>query len=111
MTSVAVLSDGCRALSGSWDNTLCLWDIETGAELRRLEWHTFGVTSVAVLPGSRHALLASGHNKLCLWDIETGAELARYIGDVAFTALALMPNNQVLTGNQLGQVASFRLPP
>ena len=64
-----------------------------------------------MLPDGRRALSGSGDNTLRLWDIETGAELARYIGDVAFTALALMPNNQVLTGNQLGQVAPFRLPP
>ena len=36
--SVAVLPDGRRALSVSDDRTLRVWDIETGAELRRFEW-------------------------------------------------------------------------
>ena len=34
-----MLADGRRALSGSWDQTLRLWDLETGAELRRFEGH------------------------------------------------------------------------
>ncbi len=30
VSAVAVLADGRRALSGSYDNTLRLWDLETG---------------------------------------------------------------------------------
>jgi WD40 repeat protein len=33
VNSVTVLPDGRRALSGSTDKTLRLWDLETGAEL------------------------------------------------------------------------------
>ena len=38
--AVAFLPDGCRALSGSGDNTLRLWDLATGQTLRTLEGHT-----------------------------------------------------------------------
>jgi WD40 repeat protein len=34
VTSVAFSPDGKRIVSGSWDNTVCIWDAETGAALR-----------------------------------------------------------------------------
>ena len=57
--SVTVLADGRRALSGSRDKTLRLWDLETGAELRRFEGHEGWVTSVTVLADGRRALSGS----------------------------------------------------
>ena len=38
--AVVVLGDGSRALSGSDDKTLRLWDLESGETLRTLEGHT-----------------------------------------------------------------------
>ena len=58
-----MLPDGRGALSGSEDGTVLLWDLETGAELRRFEGHQSSVSSVAVLPDGRRALSA-GNDKL-----------------------------------------------
>ena len=43
----AFVPDGKRALSGSPDKTVLLWDVETGRCLRVLEGHTYTVFSVA----------------------------------------------------------------
>ena len=75
-----MLADGRRALSGSDDRTLRLWDLETGAELRRFEGHEDWVTSVTVLADGRRALSGSEDKTLRLWDLETGAELRRFEG-------------------------------
>jgi WD40 repeat protein len=72
---VAVLADGRRALSGSWDNTLRLWDLATGETLRTLEGHTSPVNAVAVLADGRRALSGSYENTLRLWDLATGETL------------------------------------
>ncbi|MEO1331025.1 MAG: peptidoglycan-binding protein, partial [Pseudomonadota bacterium] len=50
VSSVAVTPDGSRALSGSYDTTLILWDLATGQALRTFEGHTSAVTSVALTP-------------------------------------------------------------
>ncbi len=56
VTCVVVLAGGQRALSGSKDGTLRLWDIESGQRTALPEGHEEPVTSVAILPGGRHAL-------------------------------------------------------
>jgi guanine nucleotide-binding protein subunit beta-2-like 1 protein len=44
---VVISSDGQFCLSGSWDGTLRLWDLNTGATTRRFVGHTKDVLSVA----------------------------------------------------------------
>jgi guanine nucleotide-binding protein subunit beta-2-like 1 protein len=44
---VVISSDGQFALSGSWDGTLRLWDLNTGNTTRRFVGHTKDVLSVA----------------------------------------------------------------
>jgi WD40 repeat protein len=69
---VAFSPDGKIFASGSSDQTIKLWDIATGAELRTLRGHTYSVLSVAFSPDGK--LLASGSvdNMIKLWDVLTG---------------------------------------
>src|SRR6516165_6822775 len=70
--AVALSADGCRALSGSWDNTLHLWDLESGQTLRTFEGHTSRVTAVAFTRDGHRALSGSDDNTLRLWDLKDG---------------------------------------
>lgn len=76
--SVVFSGDGCRALSGSLDRMLRLWDVQTGRELRRFDGHSNGVWGVALSPDGRRALSASWDMTVRLWDAETGKELRRF---------------------------------
>jgi len=74
VNSVALHADGRRAVSagGILDNTLKVWDLETGECLRTLEGHTDWAQSVALHTDGRRAVSASHDNTLKLWDMETG---------------------------------------
>jgi WD40 repeat protein len=101
-TAEMVLVDGRRAISSSYDDgTLHLWDLETGAELRRLEGHQKRITAIAMLPNGPRVLSGSEDDTLRLWEIDTGAELRRFDESHGWvTAIAAMSDGQhALTGS------------
>jgi len=78
--AVAIAPDGKRAISASSDQTLKIWDTDTGIELRTLTGHTGSVRGVAIAPDGLTAISASEDNTLKIWDIETGRELQTLTG-------------------------------
>ena len=81
VNSVAFSPDGRYALSGS--ESLKLWDIENGKEIRTYAGHSDDVYSVAFSPDGRYALSGSSDKTLKLWDIESGRELRTFLGHTA----------------------------
>ena len=71
--SVAWSADQRRALSGSDDKTVRLWDVETGRCLRVLEGHTDWCRSVAWSADRRRALSGSADQTVRLWDVRDRA--------------------------------------
>ena len=102
--AVAFLPAGRRALSGSRDATLRLWDLETGETLQTLEGHTDGVSAVAVLADGSRALSGSDDHTLRLWDLETGARLAEFTADAAISCGALARDDLIVAGSADGRI-------
>jgi guanine nucleotide-binding protein subunit beta-2-like 1 protein len=65
---VAISSDGQFALSGSWDATLRLWDLNTGNTTRRFIGHTKDVLSVAFSADNRQIVSGSRDKTINLWN-------------------------------------------
>jgi WD40 repeat protein len=88
--AVAVLADGSRALSGSSDKTLRLWDLATGETLRTLEGHTHSVSAVAVLADGSRAVSGSYDNTIRLWDLTTSETLRTLEGHTGWVSAVAM---------------------
>ncbi|MCS7161473.1 MAG: WD40 repeat domain-containing protein, partial [Gemmatales bacterium] len=70
--SVAVTPDGKYVVSGSRDNTVRLWDLASGKEVRRFTGHTNWVLSVAVSHDGKYVVSGSEDKTVRVW----------YIGDL-----------------------------
>jgi guanine nucleotide-binding protein subunit beta-2-like 1 protein len=65
---VAISSDGQFALTGSWDATLRLWDLNTGLTTRRFVGHAKDVLSVAFSADNRQIVSGSRDKAINLWN-------------------------------------------
>jgi len=68
VSDVVMSSDGQYALSGSWDKTLRLWDLNTGKTTRQFVSHTKDVLSVAFSADNRQIVSGSRDKKIKLWN-------------------------------------------
>jgi hypothetical protein len=90
VAGVALSGDGRRAVSASPDQTLKVWDMETGRALRTLPGHTDSVIGVALSRDGRCAVSASWDRTLKVWDVEAGRELRTLQGHTTWvTGVAL----------------------
>ncbi len=96
--------DSLKLVSGSFDKTIKLWQIDTGGEIYRLGERLKGVFALAVSPDGK--LLASGSwdETIELWNLETGTllhNLSQHKASVR--ALAIAPDSKTLISGSFDQ--------
>ena len=95
VAAVAFSADGRRAISGSWDRTLKVWDLATGAVLRTMSGHAEYVSGLALSPDGASVLSASWDQTLRLWDVASGRELGVFEGHTSnASAVAFGPDGR-----------------
>ena len=84
ITSVVFSADGTRLASGSWDQVIKLWDVETRREVGTWEvpWEFYALLPISVAFSPDGSTLASGFQDrtVRLWDVETQTEVATLKG-------------------------------
>jgi WD40 repeat protein len=102
--------DGRRAVLGSVDRTLRVWDLEGGKTIRILEGHTSVVVAVAMTLNGRRAVSGSVDETVRLWDLESGEEIAAFTGEAKMRTCAAAPDGcTIVAGDESGQVHFLRL--
>jgi uncharacterized protein YukE len=102
--SVIFSPDGRLLASGSYDQTVRIWDTATGALQQILEGHSHAVLSVAFSPDGQ--LLASGSydQTVRLWDTATGALQQTLEGHShAVLSVAFSPDGRLLASGSYDQ--------
>jgi WD40 repeat protein/serine/threonine protein kinase len=103
--ALVVSPDGKQGLTGGADNTVRLWNLDTGAEVRRFPGHTAPVRCVALSWDGRFALSGSDDKTVRLWDMEKGTLLDTFTMLEPVSAVAFSPEGKrFLTGGADGAV-------
>ncbi|MFN6527559.1 serine/threonine-protein kinase [Nostoc sp. ChiSLP03a] len=96
--SVAISPDGKTLASGSNDNTIKLWNLATGEQIRTLTGHSDWVISVAFSPdGNTLASGSRGDTTIILWNLATGEQIGTLTGHSNLViSVAISPDGKTL---------------
>ncbi|ETO02395.1 G-protein beta WD-40 repeats containing protein [Reticulomyxa filosa] len=108
INSIGVIGgNGYTICSGSHDETICIWDIETAKQIIVFKGHKGTLRRVKY--GSNELLntILSGSNdkSICLWDIRSGQQIQMFNGHknevwaVEYSPFVIMNNSEVVRGN------------
>jgi serine/threonine protein kinase len=99
ITCVAFSPQGNRAISGSEDQTVRLWDLRAEKpQLQLMREHKARVLAVAITPDGNRALSGGRDSKVVLWNLDTGKPLHVFDGPDGHTSfvtcLAISPDGK-----------------
>ncbi len=79
--AVAVDPERARALTGSFDYSIILYDLDAGddATVHRLTGHEAAVNDVAFVPASERAVSVSDDGSMAVWDLAAGKLVKRFV--------------------------------
>ena len=86
-----------KIISGSRDNTLKIWDLQTGKELQTLTGHTDAIFTVTVCDGK--IISGSENGTLKIWDLQTGKELQTLTGHNRSIYTVTVCDGKIISGS------------
>ncbi|KAG6876427.1 hypothetical protein C0992_013006, partial [Termitomyces sp. T32_za158] len=101
VTSVAFSLDGMQIVSGSFDNSVQVWNALTGEQVQKLQGHNHLVTSVAFSPDGTQIVSGSYDNSVRVWNALTGKQVQKLENHNHWvTSVAFSPDGtQIVSGS------------
>jgi len=98
---VAVTPDRKKVISGSYDQTLRVWDLRSGMLIKTINGHTDKIFGVAAMPDGRSAVSCSADQTIKVWNLESGACIKTLKGHIkGVYCVAVTPDGQnIISGS------------
>jgi WD40 repeat protein len=107
---LAFSPDGKRLISGSFDKTAIIWDVESRQPLQWLRGHTAEINAVGFTSNGAHAVTGSFDTTLKLWSVTDGTEIATLTGHTdKVGALAVSPTDGTIASGSYINGGEIRL--
>ncbi|ARI81869.1 WD40 repeat domain-containing protein [Microcystis aeruginosa] len=99
---VSFSPDGKTLATSSDDNTIKLWNVETGQEIGTLRGHNGIVLSVSFSPDGKSLATGSWDKTIKLWNVETGQEIRTLKGhDSSVYSVNFSPDGKTLVSGSV----------
>ncbi|TAG95056.1 MAG: WD40 repeat domain-containing protein [Oscillatoriales cyanobacterium] len=100
VNSLAISPDGKTLASGSWDKTIKIWNLETGAFIGTLSGHSDRVNSVTISGDGKMLASGSSDETIKFWNLHTGELLCTFPGhSMEVNSVAISPNGRVIASS------------
>lgn len=109
--AVVLSPDGQTVISGGANQTIKLWNIETGNVLKTLSEHRDVVRSLVLTPDGKTLISGSGDRTIKIWDLQTSQAIQTIEQGTPIWGLALSPDGKTLfSGGDDGILRAWRFP-
>ncbi len=83
--------------TGSFDNTIKIWEMETGRELRSLTGHAGAIRALACSPDGKLLISGGNDSTVRIWEVESGKEIKTFSDqEGVIEAVAISPDGKTL---------------
>jgi len=95
VTSLCLTEDKHYAISGSWDDSIRVWDVLSGKCIRVIRAHASWVTSIGLHPNGKTLISSSRDSFLKSWDFQSGECMETFQGHASIVyCLYITPNGR-----------------
>ncbi|MER3478427.1 MAG: hypothetical protein C4287_20615, partial [Leptolyngbya sp. ERB_1_2] len=109
--AVVLTPDGQTVIGGGANQTIKLWNIETGNVLTTLSGHRDIVRSLVLTPDGKTLISGSGDRTIKIWDLQTSQVIQTIEQGTPIWGLALSPDGKTLfSGSDDGALIMWQFP-